>query len=165
MKKLLFITLACYMLPTISEQNINMDMSQKDIAALINGLKDITITEPASLAKEWLNLHADKLKLGAEEAQAMADQFTGEDKDKWEKMIELKEELEEVLRDLPVKNFKKSFKHFDAWMKLKKEMYEIKAKQLRVIADQVSDLELKKLLENKAAHMAHHASKIANAIS
>lgn len=164
MKKLLLITLACCMLPLIAKHDLNMDMSQQDISTLVKGLKDVTITEPASLAKEWLTLHADKLKLGAEEAQAMADQFSGEDKAKWERVIALKKELEAALRSLPVKDFKKSFEHFGQWMKLKKQMYAIKAKQLAVVAEQVANPEVKKLLENKSTHFAHHVSKLASAL-
>jgi len=95
----------------------------------------------------------------------MAEQFKGSERDQWLKAIGLKKELAATLRSLPVKDSKKTFEHLPQWIDLEAMHMNLKAKQLRETAGQVSDDKLANILENKADKIEMKARHLEKALA
>lgn len=139
--------------------------SPKKLAELIKVLPSKNILQPADLTRKWINFHIDRLKLVVKESEAMRDEFSGAERAKWEKVVNLRKELVKALEEVPVKEATKSLKYMPDWLALDARKLRLLSEQLRSIAKQAENKSVKELLEKKAKYVEKKGKKILEAIS
>lgn len=141
-----------------------MQMMMDDMMALTKKVSGKTLSLPGSLQKDAVAVKAKMLNMVAEALRECGKlNFSGKaEEKKYEQAAQKAEAFAAALKALPVKSvMKKSFKNAEAWMKIKLEMHEIKARYLKAIGKDLKD----KDIEMKADKFASMIEKYKNMAS
>lgn len=139
--------------------------SPEKMAELIKILPTQNILETADLSRKWINFHIDRLKLVIKESEAMREQFIGVERAKWDRVINLREELVKALAEVPIRDATKSLKYIPNWLALDARKLLILSEQLKAIAHETEFKKFKEALEKKAKYVEKKGHRILKALS
>lgn len=139
--------------------------SPEKMAEFIRMLPSKNIYQSADLTRKWINFHIDRLKLVIKESKAMREQFKGSEKAKWDRVVNLREELVKALEEVPVKYATKSLEYMPDWLALDARKLLLLSEQLKAIARETEYKDIRALLEKKAKYVAKKGHRILKALN
>ncbi|MBA3751474.1 hypothetical protein H0X06_01555 [Candidatus Dependentiae bacterium] len=153
-----------------SDNTMKTGNTQENMAALENMMKEMisfkkkidgkTFTMPGDLIKDWSELKAEKLRVGAEELRDCGKEnfkAGSPQMKKYEQAARSMETLASTIEALPVnKTMKKTFKNVSEWMDLKSRKGELKAETMKEIARQLNDKDMEKKADMFASLIEKH---------
>lgn len=143
------------------QSNAVMNVSAEDMHTIMGALKGKTFEQPKEMVSEWLAFKGESLMLCAAAMTHFAEQFKdAKTKKAWDTAADNIKRLAGEVKSLPVpdQQLMKDFQDMDKWITHKAERMTLKAKQMRIIANQVSDKKAQELILKKAV-MAEEMAK------
>ncbi len=149
------------------QSNAVMNVSPEDMHTILGALKGKTFEQPKEMVKAWIDFKAQGLSYGSAGMTDFAQQFKDENARKaWDTVADSMKRLADDLKSLPVPDQKlmKDFKSIGMWINHKSDKLRLKAEQMRIIANQLSDEKAKELILKKASQAEEVAASMRNSM-